>query len=80
MCYVAAGVHDGDWTVEAAIPWDQIVPHATGRARARREPWAANIQRTIPQVGFQSWSNPAGVEVCPEGMGLLTFEPAPPPN
>ena len=81
VCYVAAGMHDGDWTVEAAIPWDQMVPHpAAGSARGRRDPWAVNIQRTIPQVGFQSWSNPAGVEPRPEGMGILTFEPAAPPS
>jgi hypothetical protein len=72
VCYVAAGARDGNWIVEAAIPWDQMVDHAPA---GRREPRAVNIQRTVPGVGFQSWSNPSGVVIRPEGMGLLMFDP-----
>jgi photosystem II stability/assembly factor-like uncharacterized protein len=43
-------------------------------AFAHAEPWAVNIQRTIPGVGFQSWSTPASVAIRPEGFGLLIFE------
>jgi hypothetical protein len=32
------------------------------------------VQRTVPGVGFQSWSHPAGVKIRPEGFGLLVFE------
>jgi len=75
VCYVAAGARDGSWIVEAAIPWDQmIVPTQVGH----RQPWAINLQRTVPGVGFQSWSNPAGVVIQPEGMGLLMFDSATP--
>jgi photosystem II stability/assembly factor-like uncharacterized protein len=77
VCYVAAGARDGGWIVEAAIPWDQMVDHAPV---GRRQPWAANIQRTVPGVGFQSWSNPASVAIQPEGMGLLLFDSAAAPK
>ena len=70
-CYIAAGARDGNWTAEAAIPWDQLTEHPP---LGRREPWAVNIQRTVPRVGFQSWSKPASVAIQPEGMGLLMFE------
>ena len=72
-CYVAAGAHDGNWIVEAAIPWDQMVDHPSA---GRRQPWAVNIQRTVPGAGFQSWSSPASVAIQPEGLGLLLFDSA----
>ncbi len=75
-CYVAAANHNGEWTIEAAIPWSQL---SGGPPPAdSRQPWCVNIQRTVPSVGFQSWSTPAAIEIRPEGMGFLMFErPAP---
>lgn len=75
VCYIAAGEHDRNWTIEAAIPWDQIVARSPiGRGGARSEPWAVNIQRIVPSVGFQSWSAPASAQIRTEGMGLLMFD------
>ena len=56
------------WTVEVAIPWDQLAPAAPGS----RAVWAMGVQRTIPGIGFQSWSprlNGAGQQA-----GLVLFE------
>jgi hypothetical protein len=75
-CYVANAADERSWTIEAAIPWDQLIARPPAGAGARYEPWAVNLQRTIPAVGFQSWSNPASVQIRPEGMGILTFEPS----
>jgi photosystem II stability/assembly factor-like uncharacterized protein len=68
--FVAAQTADGTWTAEAAIPLTEIkatiVPAKTV--------WAVGIQRTVPGVGFQSWTTPAAPEVVPEGFGWLGFE------
>ena len=86
--FVAAQLTDETWTIEAAIALDQLsawnrhiagvaenntgkmpLPHAKSR-----EIWAVGVQRTIPGVGFQSWSTPASTLVAPEGFGYLIFE------
>ncbi len=68
--FVAAGGNERAWTIEAAIPWSELVgapPHAP-------MVWAINVQRTVPDVGFQSWSLPASTAIQPEGFGYLVFE------
>lgn len=64
------GNAEGTWTAEAAVPLDQL----TGRYPQPRDAWALGIQRTVPGVGFQSWSSPAAAEVMPEGFGYLIFD------
>ncbi len=68
--FIAAQTSDGVWTAEAAIPLAElkatIVPGKTI--------WALGLQRTVPGVGFQSWTTPAGTTVVPEGFGWLGFE------
>jgi hypothetical protein len=68
--YVAAGGDDQFWTVEAAIPLAELSPQKP----QVRDVWAAGIQRIIPSHNLQSFSHPSGVEVRPEGFGLLVFE------
>ena len=68
--YVAARQDEAEWTVEAAIPLDQLVQ----RAPSPGDVWAVGLQRIIPGVGFQSWTQPAAVEAIPEGFGVLVFE------
>ncbi len=68
--FVAAEVTDDTWTAEAAIPLDQL----TGRYPASHTVWAVGIQRTVPGVGFQSWTPPAATKVMPEGFGYLIFD------
>ncbi|HEV3342100.1 MAG TPA: YCF48-related protein [Pirellulales bacterium] len=68
--FVAASTRDGAWTVEAAIPLAEL----TGEAPKPRYVWAIGIQRTIPGVGFQSWTRPASPTVTPQGFGYLIFD------
>ncbi|MBI3469539.1 MAG: hypothetical protein HY000_41585, partial [Planctomycetes bacterium] len=68
--FVAAGGTDDSWTAEAAIPLTEL----TVSPPAPRSAWSIGIQRTVPGVGFQSWTLPAGVDVKPEGFGYLLFE------
>ncbi|MBN2477428.1 MAG: hypothetical protein JXB62_22675 [Pirellulales bacterium] len=68
--FVAADTGENVWTVEAAIPLDQL----TGRYPGARSVWAVGIQRTVPGVGFQSWTTPATTAVRPEGFGYLIFD------
>jgi hypothetical protein len=68
--YVASQNDDDTWTAEAAIPWAALAPAAPGH----RDSWALGIQRTVPGVGFQSWTQPSSTSVVPEGFGYLLFE------
>jgi photosystem II stability/assembly factor-like uncharacterized protein len=68
--FVAAGGHERTWTIEAAIPWAEL----TGTPPHAPMVWAIGVQRTVPGVGFQSWSLPASTAVQPEGFGYLLFE------
>jgi photosystem II stability/assembly factor-like uncharacterized protein len=68
--YVARGGDDQYWTAEIAIPHRQIA----WQPPKARDAWAVGIQRIVPNVGFQSATQPADVAVRPEGFGLLVFE------
>ena len=67
--YVAARTEGGYWTVEAAIRLRELTSHPP----AAKEVWAFGLQRTVPGVGFQSWTVPASTAVLPEGFGYLVF-------
>jgi cell wall-associated NlpC family hydrolase len=41
---------------------------------ATRHVWAAAVRRTIPRVGYQSWSGDAADTDSPQQFGLLIFE------
>ena len=60
---------DETWTVEAAIPLDQL----TGRYPRAGDVWALGVQRIVPGVGLQSWNSPASTDIRPEGFGYLIF-------
>ncbi len=68
--FVARTADEQSWTIEAAIPLDQL----TGVYPTSRHVWALGIQRIVPGVGFQSWTQPAAIEVLPEGFGWLMFD------
>jgi len=68
--FVAAAADGTTWTIEAAIPLDQL----TGRYPRAGDVWALGLQRLVPGVGFQSWNTPASPEIVPEGFGYLVFE------
>ena len=68
--FVAARREKGRWTAEAAIPLAEL----TGRPPQPRDIWAVGVQRTVPGVGFQSWTTPAAVTVLPDGFGYMVFQ------
>lgn len=70
--FVAAANGENSWTVEAAIPWVEL----TGLMPTAKDVWAVGVQRTVPGVGFQSWTTPASTQIVPEGFGYLTFDAA----
>jgi hypothetical protein len=67
--YVAVNSGVSGWTAEIAIPLSDL----TGEAVVVGKTWGCNVVRIIPGKGIMSWSQPAGVEPRPEGMGLLMF-------
>ena len=68
--YVAAAQDESQWTAEVAIPLDELSQHVPGIQDA----WAVGVQRTVPNVGFQSWTEPAAIQPLPEGFGYLIFK------
>ncbi len=68
--YVAAATTIDDWTIEAAIPLNELAPANPGRNDA----WVIGVQRIAPGVGIQSFTKPAAVELRGEGLALLMFQ------
>jgi hypothetical protein len=68
--FVASGGDDKAWTAEAAIPISSLTAEPPGESAT----WAVGVQRTVPGVGFQSWTEPASPDVMPEGFGYLQFQ------
>jgi hypothetical protein len=56
--------------MEAAIPFDELGPLAPKAGAA----WGLGVLRTVPAVGWQSWTTPAGDKVRPETFGYLKFD------
>ena len=68
--YVAANETETAWTIEVAIAkQDLVLPNDQARTV-----WGLGLQRIVPGVGFQSWTQPSSIEVRPEGFGCLTLE------
>ena len=68
--YVAVVRDESAWHVETAIPMAELVSEPLHGGTV----WALGVQRTVPGVGFQSWTEPAAVEIIPEGFGLLLLQ------
>ena len=68
--YVAADADETSWTVEAAIPLAELVAEPP----AARQVWAVAIRRTIPKLGYETWTGGDAGEDSPDQFGLLIFE------
>ncbi|HUG71506.1 MAG TPA: YCF48-related protein [Pirellulaceae bacterium] len=68
--FVAADISGETWSVEAAIPFVELGHEHV----ADGEVWACGVQRVVPGVGIQSWTQPASVAGCPEGFGFLSLD------
>lgn len=68
--YVANDSEPRRWTVEAAIPLEELAPSPPGRGQT----WGMAVVRTLPTIGVESWTHPAGSVPRPASFGLLRFE------
>jgi hypothetical protein len=66
---VAANSDAETWTIEAAIPMSELAEQPP----TARQVWAVSARRTIPRVGYQSWTQQP-TENSPDQFGLLIFE------
>jgi hypothetical protein len=67
--YVAAASDEATWTIEAAVPLSELVETPL----TARHVWAISACRTIPRVGYQTWTGEAATD-SPDQFGLLIFE------
>lgn len=65
--FVASRTTENSWICEIAIPLAEL----TTEPRATKRLWAIGVQRIIPGVGFQSWTEPANPQIDPTGFGYL---------
>ncbi|MBC8351540.1 MAG: tetratricopeptide repeat protein [Planctomycetes bacterium] len=68
--FVATETSEDTWSIEAAIPFAGLGHEHI----AEGDVWACGVQRIVPGVGFQSWTQPASVSGSPEGFGFLSFD------
>jgi hypothetical protein len=68
--YVADANDESSWTVEAAIPFGELIE----RPPAARDAWALAVRRTIPRTGYQTWSAAGTSGDSPAQFGVLIFE------
>lgn len=68
--HLAVGGDETEWRFEAAIPIEELVSGKPGPGTI----WAVGLVRTLPAVGFEAWTHPAGDNPMPAAFGLLRFE------
>jgi hypothetical protein len=68
--FIAAGDDATGWTIEAAIPWDEL----TDGPPKSQDAWCVGLQRLVPGVGFQSLSPSAELDEAVDSFGYLLFE------
>jgi hypothetical protein len=68
--YVAAASDEHSWTIEAAVPLNEL---ATTRPSARHV-WALAVRRIIPRTGYETWAGVPAPNDSPANFGLLLFE------
>ena len=68
--YVANAISGDEWTIEAAIAWTELAPQGP----QTNDVWAFGVQRIVPGVGVQAFTQPASVDPRPEGFALLVFQ------
>lgn len=67
--YIAAKQTESTWTVEAAIPLEELSASRPGPGDA----WCLGMQRIIPGLAWQTWLQTPPVEQNPAEYGLLVF-------
>ena len=69
LWFIAAEVKEQTWTVEAAIPWSELCAKPP-----RGNAWGLQVQRIVPNAGFQAWTTPATTTHAPASLGYAVFE------
>ncbi|HEY1066866.1 MAG TPA: hypothetical protein VGE52_12175, partial [Pirellulales bacterium] len=70
--FVAASDKADRWSVEMAIPWEEL----SAKAPQAGDVWAVGAIRTTPGAGVQSWTQPAVAEGMQPDFGYLMFQDA----
>ncbi|MGE3314163.1 MAG: YCF48-related protein [Planctomycetaceae bacterium] len=68
--WVEVAADETHWRIEAAIPFDEMMPPS----RRPREAWGVGIVRVIPSSGVEGWTHPAASTPRPESFGVVRFE------
>jgi photosystem II stability/assembly factor-like uncharacterized protein len=68
--YIAADQSATTWTVEAAIPLKSL----SSLPVAPEISWCLGIQRIMPGQEWETWLQPAPIDLQPEEFGLLRFQ------
>jgi hypothetical protein len=68
--YVATTSDESTWTIEAAVPFAELVANPP----SARDVWALGARRTIPRVGYEGWADPAESDETAAEFGVLIFE------
>jgi hypothetical protein len=68
--FVAAQSGEGQWTIEAAIPWQDL----HGARPLPGAAWAVSARRIVPQGETLAWPQGANRRPLGSGFGLLLFE------
>jgi len=68
--YVAADQDQATWTIEAAIPFEEL----SGQPLRPGDTWAMGVQRVIVSEGAKAWPASSLYELAPSEFGLLQFQ------
>ncbi|MCA8993064.1 MAG: hypothetical protein KDA88_13830 [Planctomycetaceae bacterium] len=67
--FVAAEADDLTWRIEAAIPFEELIPPGTQVGAT----WGLGVTRVMPGLGVHSWTGSGGAIPQPARFGLMTF-------
>ena len=68
--FVASSADESAWTVEVAIPLDELGPEAIRKASS----WAIGVKRIVPEVAVEKWAPTSSTAHSPNLQGLLRLE------
>lgn len=68
--YVATQQNEALWSIEAAIPLEEL----TANTPTRETAWGLGIMRVVPGLGAQGWTGTVPRERLPQAAGLLMFQ------
>ena len=70
--YVAQHEDEVAWYIEAAIPFDELVPGLSGLVMRPTVVWGIAVRRLVPGIGIECWNAENSFDLT-EGFGLLAL-------